>query len=73
MKKIDTGFVLNFHSGAAIQHKKIVVETVQRFFRSTSTCRNMDKALNENESIRLKSQYPENWTSKVINNAFQKP
>ena len=72
-KPTSTGVVLNFRSCAPIPTMKNIVEViVHRVFRSTSTSRNVDKALNEIESIWLKIQYPEERTSKIINNVLQK-
>ena len=72
-KPNDTGVILNFRNCAPIQHKKNIVEgTVHRIFRCTSTWQNFDKALKENESIWLKHQYTEGWTSRISNDALQK-
>ena len=72
-KPTDTKVVLNFRSCALIQHKKNIVEgNVHRVLRSTSTWQDFDKALRENESIWLRNQYPESWTSKIINDVLQK-
>ena len=72
-KPKDTGVGLNFSNSAPIQHMKNVVEgTVHRVFRSSSRWQKFDKALKENESIWLKNQYPESWSSKIINDALQK-
>ena len=72
-KPTDTGFVLISRSCIPIQHKKNVVEaTFHRTLRSTSIWQNFDKSLKKSKSTWLKNQYPQNWTSQIINDALQK-
>ena len=72
-KPTNTRVVLKFRCCAPIQPKKNFVEgTVHRVFRSTSTRQNFDIALKETENVWLRNQYPESWTSKIINDALQK-
>ena len=72
-KPTDTGVVLNMRSCAPIQIKmKIVEGTVHRDFTSTSIWQIFYRSLKENENIWQKNQYPESWTSKIINDALQK-
>ena len=72
-KHPDTDTTPNFRSCAPFQHKKMIIEgTVHRLLRCTSDWKYFDKALKINEIIWKKNQYPESWSSKVVNKILEK-
>ena len=72
-KHPDTDTTPNFQSCAPLQHKKMIIEgTVHRLLRCTSDWNYFDKALKINEIIWKKNQYPESWSSKVVNKILEK-
>ena len=44
---------------------------VHRLFRCTSDWKNFDEALETNQDIFLKNQYPETWTAKTVNDTLE--
>ena len=47
-KRTDIGTIMNSGGSAPLQYKRNFIEgTVHRVFRSTSTCKNLDRALEE--------------------------
>ena len=72
-KPTDTGIILNFRSCAPLQHKKNVIQgTVHRVFNATSNWLAFDQALEKNKSCWTKNQYPEEWSSKIVNQTLEK-
>ena len=72
-KPTDTGIILNFRSCAPLQHKKNVIQgTVHRVFNATSNWLAFDQALEKNKSCWTKHQYPEEWSSKIVNQTTRK-
>ena len=72
-KPKDTGTILNYRSCVSTQYKRSVIEgTVQRFFRSTSSWEQFDKAMETNRAQWLTNQYPEKWSAKVASDALCK-
>ena len=66
-KPTDTGTNLNFRGCALLQCKRNVIEgMVQRVFRSTSTWRDFDQALEKNWKQWIQNQYPKNWSDRVV-------
>ena len=71
-KPTNKGVVLNCRSYAPIKHKKFAEKAVHRFLKSTTTWKDFDKTLKENESMRLKNEWYEGRTSVIIIDASQK-
>ena len=72
-KPTDTGIILNFRSCAPLQHKKNVIQgTVYRNFNATSSWFAFDQALQLNKTCWIKNQYPEDWSSKIVNQTLEK-
>ena len=65
--------ILNYRSCASTQYNCSVIQgTVHRVFRSTSSWKQFDKALETNRAQWLTNQYPENWSPKVASDALCK-
>ena len=72
-KPTDTGIILNFRSCAQVQHKQNVIQgTVHMVFNATSNWLAFDKALEKNKTCWTKYQYPEDWSSKIVNQTLEK-
>ena len=72
-KPTDTGIILNFCSCTTLQHKKIVIQgTVHTVLNATSDWLAFDKALEKNKTCSTKIQYPEDWSSKIVNQTLEK-
>ena len=72
-KSTDTGIILNFCSCAPLQHKKNVIQgAVHRVFNATSNWLAFDQALEKNKTCWTKNQYPEGWSSKIVNQTLEK-
>ena len=73
LHRYNTGTILNFRSCAHLQYNRSVIEgTVHRFFRSTSTWEEYDKAMKINREQWLDNQYPKSWSSRVASHALEK-
>ena len=71
-KSTDTGLILNLRSFAPLQHKKNVVHgTVHRVFNATSNWLAFDQAVEKNNTCWTKKQYPEEWSSKIVNQTLE--
>ena len=72
-KPTDTGTILIFRSCAPLQYKRSVIEgTVHRVFRSTSTWKEYDKAMQINSEQWLDNQYPISFLSQFASHALEK-
>ena len=72
-KPNDNGIILNFRSCAPLQHKKNVIQgTVHMVFNATSNWLAFDQALEKNKTCWTKNQYPEEWSSKIVNQTLEK-
>ena len=72
-KPTETGIIQNFCSCAQLQHKKNVIQgTVHRVFNATSNWLAFDQALEKNKTCWTKNQYPEVWSSKIVNQTPEK-
>ena len=72
-KPTDTEIILNFRSCAPLQHKKNVMQgTVHRVFNATPNWLAFDEALNRNKTCWTKNQYPEECSSKTVNQTLEK-
>ena len=72
-KPTETGIILNFLSCAPLQHKKNVIQVkVHRVFNAISNWLAFDQALEKNKTCRTKNQYPEEWSSKIVNQTLEK-
>ena len=72
-KPTDTGLILNLCSCATLQHKKNVIQgTVHRVFNANSNWFAFDQALEKNKTCWTKNQYPEDWSSKIVNQTLKK-
>ena len=72
-KPTDTGIILNFRRCAPLQHNKNVIqEAVHRVFNPTSNWLAFDQALEKNKTCSTKNQYPEEWSSKIVNQTLEK-
>ena len=72
-KPTDTGIIPNFRSCAPLHHKKNAIQrTVQRVFNATSNWLPFDQALEKNKTCWTKNQYPEEWSSKIVNQTLEK-
>ena len=72
-KPTDTGMLLNFRRCAPLQHKKNGIQgTVHRAFNATSNWLAFNEALEKNKTCWTKNQYPEDWSSKIVNQTLEK-
>ena len=72
-KQTATGLILNFRGFAPLQHKRnFIQETVHRFFNTTCNLLAFDRALARNKTCWIKNQYPEEWSSKIVNPTLEK-
>ena len=72
-KPTDTGIILNFRSCAPLQHKKIVIQgAIHRVFNATSNWLAFDQALENNKTCWTNNQYPEECSSKTVNQTLEK-
>ena len=72
-KRTDSRIIQNFRSCAPLQHRKNVIQgTVHRVFNATSNWLAFDQALGKNKTCWTKNQYPEEWSSKIVNQTFEK-
>ena len=72
-KPTDTGVILNFRSCAPLQHKTIVIQrTVHKDFNATSNWLAFDQALEKNKTCWTKNHYPEDCSSKIVNQNLEK-
>ena len=72
-KPTDTGRILKFRSCVPLQHKKNVIQgAVHRVFNATSNWLAFDQALEKNKSCWTKNQYPEERSSKIVNQTLEK-
>ena len=72
-KPTDTRIILNFCSCASLQHKKNVIQgAVLRVFNATFNWLAFDQALEKNKTCWTKNQYPEDWSSKIVNQTLEK-
>ena len=72
-KPTDFGTLMNFRSCAPLQQKKIVIQgTVHRVFKATSIWLAFHQALEMNKTCWTKNQYPEEWSSKIVNQTSEK-
>ena len=69
----DTRIIMKFCSCAPLQHKKNVIQgTVHRVFNATFSCLAFDQALEKIKTCWIKNQYPEEWSSKIVNQTLEK-
>ena len=67
------GIILNFRSSALLQHKKNVIQgTVHRVFNAISNRLAFDQALENIKTCWTKNQYPEDWSSKIVDQTLEK-
>ena len=72
-KPTDTRIILNFCSCAPLQHKKNVIQgAVHKVFNATSNWLAFDHALEKIKTCWTKNQYPEEWSSKIVNQTLEK-
>ena len=72
-KPTDTGIILNFRSCAPLQLKKNVIHgTVRRVFYAASIWLAFDQVLEKNKTCWNKNDYPEKWSSKIVNQTLEK-
>ena len=72
-KPTDTGILPNFCSCAPLQHKKNVIRgATHRVFNATSNWLAFDQALEKNKTCWTKNQYPEEWSSEIVNQTLEK-
>ena len=72
-KPTDTGSILNFCSCSSLHHKENVIQgTIHRVINATSNWLAFDQALEENKTCVPKNQYPEEWSSNVVNLTLEK-
>ena len=72
-KSTDTGIIPNFRSCAPLQHKKNVIQGADhRVFNATSNWLAFDQALEKNKTCWIKYQFPEEWSSKIVNQTPEK-
>ena len=72
-KRTDTEIILNFRSCATLQLKKNVIQgAVHRVFNATSNWLAFDQALEKNKTCWTKNQYPEEGSSKIVNQTLEK-
>ena len=73
LKLNDTGMILIFNSGAAIQHSKNVIgATVHSIFNAISEWQSFDVSRKKNQKIWKKNQYPTEWSSSIVNKTSDK-
>ena len=72
-KPTSTEIILKFCSCAPLQHKKNVIQgAVHRVFNATSNWLAFDQALEKNKTCWSKNQYPEECSSKIVNQTLEK-
>ena len=72
-KPTDNGIILNICSYAQVQHLKNEIQgTVHRVFNATSNCSAFGQPLEKNKTWWTKSQYPKEWSSKIMNQRLEK-
>ena len=72
-KPTDTGIILNFPSCALLQHKKNLIQgTVHSVFNATYNWLAFDQTLEKSKTCWTKNQYPEDWSSKIVNQTIEK-
>ena len=71
-KPTVTGIILKFRSCTFLQHKKNMIQgTVHRVFNATSNWLAFDQALEKNKTCWTKNQYPEDWSSEIVNQTLE--
>ena len=72
-ERSDTGIILNFGSCAPLQGKQNVIQgTVRMIFNAISNWLAFDQALEKNKTCWTKNQYPEERSSKTVNQNLEK-
>ena len=72
-KPSDTGIIQKFRRCAPLQHKKIVIQgAVLRVIYAASSWLAFDQTLEENETCLSKNQYPDEWSSRIVNKTLEK-
>ena len=65
--------ILNFYSCALLQHERNVIrKELHRVFNATFNWLDFDQALRKNKACWTKNQYPDEWSSKTVNQTIEK-
>ena len=72
-KPTVTGTIMSFRSCAPLQHKEHTIQgTVHRVSIATSNSLDFDQVLEKNKTCWTKNQYPDECSSKIVNQTLEK-